>query len=106
MKLQLPRVVSFKRRAKTTIDTKGQSKLTSKQYEELGRIVASVYETGYLNRAQSYKMAFVKGVFQGLGGVLGATVVVALLLWVLSLFSELPLLGNLIDTFNNSVRSK
>lgn len=92
-----------------TKDTKNktQKKLkTTEDYENLGRIVASVYESGYLDRAQSYKMSFIKGLFQGLGGVIGATVVVALLIWTLSLFSEVPLLGTIFDSFQNTIEQK
>ena len=40
---------------------------------------------------------------QGFGGVLGATVLVALLLWTLSLFNDIPLLGNIIENVQNTV---
>lgn len=80
-----------------------KNKLTTKQYEDLGRIVASVYETGYLDAAKSYKQSFVKGVFQGFGGVIGATVLVALLIWILSLFSSVPLVGRFIDRVEETV---
>ena len=83
-----------------------QTELTKSQYEDLGRIVAAVYETGYLNKAQSYKMSFVKGLVSGLGGVLGATVLVALLIWTLSLFSEVPLIGNFVHNFEQTVEQK
>lgn len=79
-------------------------KLSSKEYENLGRIVASVYETGYLDAAKSYKMSFVKGVFQGFGGVIGATLLVALLLWTLSFFDELPFLGDIVNQVENTVQ--
>lgn len=78
----------------------------SRQYEELGRIVASVYETGYLDRATAYKTSFIKGLFQGLGGAIGATLLVAFVVWILSLFSQVPLVGRftngLRDTVNNA----
>lgn len=35
-------------------------------------------------RADVYKMNFVRGVFFGLGSVLGGTVVIAILIWLLS----------------------
>lgn len=36
---------------------------------------------------------FVAGVFRGLGTVIGASIVIALIIWVLSLFTNLPLIG-------------
>jgi hypothetical protein len=79
---------------------------TNKDYEKLGRIVTSVYETGYLNAHQQYKNAFLKGMIGAVGGVLGATIGIALLLWLLSLFVDAPLIGNYFkeaqDTIKNS----
>ena len=85
---------------------KSQSKAkTSKQYEDLGRIVASVYETGFLDAAKSYKSSFIKGLFQGFGGVVGATIVVAILIWIMSLFSQVPLLGRLAENLRDTVQT-
>lgn len=80
-------------------------KLGPKQYEELGRIVAAVYETGYLSAARSYRQSFIKGMFQGLGGVIGATILVAVLLWILSFFDQIPLIGPFTDNVKNTVDS-
>lgn len=80
-------------------------RLTDKQYEELGRIVAAVYETGYLSAARSYRQSFIKGLFQGFGGVIGATILVALLLWLLSFFDQIPLIGTLIERVQETMNS-
>lgn len=81
------------------------NKKTSKDYENLGRLVASIYESGYLDHKQTLKQSFLKGVFGGLGGVIGATIVVALLLWILSAFKEVPLLGPVIQNTQNTVET-
>lgn len=82
---------------------------TAKEYEQLGKVVASIFESGYLDKKQAYKTSFIKGVIGGLGGVIGATLLVALLLWFLSIFSSVPLLGRFVDkidhTINNSTRN-
>ena len=71
---------------------KPTSKKTSRpSYEQLGHMLANIYESGYIDKNQMYKTSFVKGVVTGLGGVVGATIVVALLLWVLSLLNYTPL---------------
>ncbi len=86
-------------------EDKDQKKLSTKQYEDLGRIVASIYETGYLDKNKTYKMSFIKGMVGGLGGVIGATIVVALLIWLLSLLSSVPLVGRFFDSVEQTVNS-
>ena len=73
-------------------------------YEELGRMMESIYESGYIDHAKTYKMSFFKGVLGGFGGVIGATVVVALLLWVLSLLNHVPFLHDVTDNVKNTVQ--
>lgn len=93
--------------SKTSKNTPKSNKgLPPKHYEELGRIVASVYETGYLDAAKSYKQSFLKGLFQGFGGVLGATILVAVLIWILSLFSELPFIGRVTEQVQDTIQSQ
>ena len=42
------------------------------------------------SRAQIYKMNFFRGIFLGFGTVIGGTLVVALLVWILSLLADVP----------------
>ena len=46
------------------------------------------------SRAQIYKLNFVRGIFFGLGSVVGGSIVVALLAWILSLFVDVPGIGD------------
>lgn len=57
------------------------------------------------HRLQIYKMNFVRGLFFAFGSVLGGTVLITLLLWLLSLFNELPVIGHFIDTVQRSIES-
>ena len=76
-----------------------------KEYEQLGRAVNSIFETGYLDKKQAYKTSFIKGAVGGVGGVIGATVVVALLLWVLSIFNNVPLIGKFSNKIQQTVET-
>lgn len=42
------------------------------------------------NRMEVYKMNFIRGIFLGLGSALGATVLIALLVMLLNVFTDLP----------------
>ncbi len=75
-------------------------------YERLGKLLQSVWESNYANRSRLYKLSFIKGIVGGLGGVIGATIVLALMLWFLSLFQDLPLLGRVIDNLQNTIESR
>lgn len=56
-------------------------------------LLEEMFNDLYRDRAAIYRMNFIRGIFFGLGSVLGATVVVALVLWILSLFVDLPFIG-------------
>ncbi|MDQ5972188.1 MAG: hypothetical protein QG553_347 [Patescibacteria group bacterium] len=70
---------------------------------QLGRMLVNIYETGYMDRNTMYKMSFLKGMAAGFGGVIGATIVVALLLWILTLFSQVPLIGHFTEKVTQTV---
>jgi len=42
------------------------------------------------SRTQVYKLNFFRGIFFGLGSVLGGTIVIALLVWLLSWLTDIP----------------
>lgn len=79
---------------------------TKKDYEQIGRMVANIYESGYVDKNQTYKMSFMKGLLGGLGGVLGATIIVALLLWFMSFFKEVPLIGPVVNNIRHTIENK
>jgi len=79
-------------------------------YEKLGRGLEEVLVKDYLyylgsTRRQIWS-AFLRGVFMGLGGVVGATLVVALLLLILHLLGGVPVLGPLFQNIGNYIHPK
>ncbi|HEX4662325.1 MAG TPA: DUF5665 domain-containing protein [Candidatus Saccharimonadales bacterium] len=65
-----------------------------------------LFEDYYAHRGQVYKMNFVRGIFFGVGSVLGGTIIVALLLWILSAFVQLPVIGQFFQNAQHTVEQK
>lgn len=57
------------------------------------------------SRAQVYKMNFVRGIFFGLGSVLGGTVLIALLAWILHFFVQIPGIGQPIQQVQQTIQN-
>lgn len=83
----------------------GRSKKPTKKvnYEQLGKMMESIYESGYVDRNKMYKMSFLKGMAGGFGGVIGATIVVAALLWILSLLHSVPFVNSIADNIKGTI---
>lgn len=57
------------------------------------------------NRGEVYKMNFVRGIFFGLGSVIGGTVVVTLFIWILSFFVQIPGIGKPFEQVQDSIQN-
>lgn len=83
-------------------------KTRSAEFEEIGRsaqeLVLKSYGELYNLRRQMW-VSFVKGVFAGLGGVIGATVMVGVLLFLLRYFGDLPVVGRFFENISNIIKS-
>jgi hypothetical protein len=57
------------------------------------------------NKVQVYKMNFIRGIFFGLGSVLGGTILIALFAWLLSLFIHIPGIGQPIEQIQQTIQN-
>jgi hypothetical protein len=64
-----------------------------------------MFAAGYVNRKKLYLENFVRGIFFSVGSIIGATLVIALLLWILSLFDTAPLIGNFVKSLKETLNS-
>lgn len=69
-------------------------------------LLEEIFNDFYDDRRNIYKMNFFRGIFFGLGSVLGGTVVVALIVWMLSLFVQIPGIGGAAQEAQNSLESR
>ena len=88
---------------------KSSAKETIKKDQVAGAqrdLLEQLFDDHYRYRWRVYRMNFMRGIFFGFGSVIGATILVGLSLWILSLFTELPLIGNLFETSQNSLENR
>ena len=80
-----------------------KAKLTEQEAKqlELGKKLDAFYQSGYVDKKQAVLFSFYKGVAAGFGAFLGGTIVIAILIWVLNLFSN-PFAQRIINALNSS----
>jgi hypothetical protein len=59
---------------------------------------------GYVSKKRLYIENFLRGVFFSVGTIIGAAVVVTLLLWILSLFDNVPFVSDVINNINRNIK--
>lgn len=68
-------------------------------------LIEELFNDYYKERRNIYKVNFFRGVFFGLGSVVGGTIVVALLVWILGFFVDIPGIGNVIEKSQDQLQS-
>lgn len=62
-----------------------------------------LFQDYYRRRHDVYKMNFFRGIFFGLGSLLGGTIVVALIIWILSLFVNFPFVSDYVKNTQDTI---
>lgn len=70
-------------------------------------LIENLFYDFHRSRKQVYWMNFVRGIFFGVGSILGGTLIVALVLWLLSLLVDLPGgVGDFVEYIVNLVKNR
>ncbi len=77
-----------------------------RSYEAIGKQVMVLYDHINPDRKGLYRTAFLKGIVTGVGGVIGATLVVALLAWFLSVLGHVPFVKPITDNVRGTIESR
>lgn len=72
--------------------------------EEVAKALEILFAAGYVDRKKLYWENFVRGIFFSIGGIIGATVILTLLIWFLSLFNEVPVIGPFLDQTTETIQ--
>ena len=69
-------------------------------------LLEELFNDLYKDRGNIYLVNFVRGLFFGLGSVLGGTIVVALIVWIMSFFVQIPLIGPTLEQAQEKIQSR
>lgn len=67
-------------------------------------VLDELFNDIYADRKRIYKLNFVRGILFGAGSALGGTIVIALIVWTLSLFVNAPFVGELFENAQQSIQ--
>lgn len=66
-------------------------------------MMEEIFHDMYRERGRIYKVNFFRGIFFGIGSAIGGTIVIALIVWLLSLFVNFPVIGDFFKNAQNSI---
>jgi hypothetical protein len=88
---------------------KNPDPVTGVDYEALGRAIEQTMVRDYINLLGSTPRqmwgSFIRGVTLGFGTVVGGTLVVAVLIWILSYFGGAPVIGDYLLKINHTLQN-
>lgn len=75
-----------------------------KDLARLGKLVSDITEMQISSTSKLLSLSFIRGIAYGLGAALGGTIVLGILVWTLSQFNQLPLIGPLVKNVNSAIQ--
>lgn len=83
--------------------TKKQT-LSKEEASQAAKALEVLFTTEYISKRELYKSNFIRGIFFSAGSIIGATIILGVGLWGLSLFKEIPLVGPVTETIKESIQ--
>lgn len=83
---------------------KKEDKETLKRnHDDIAKALEILFATDYIDKKKLYFNNFLRGMAFSAGGVIGATIIIAILIWVLSLFDSVPLVGPFFENTRQTI---
>jgi hypothetical protein len=74
-----------------------------RNHDEIAKALEILFATDYIDKKKLYLSNALRGMAFAAGGVIGATIIIAILLWILSLFDSVPLIGPVFENARETI---
>lgn len=80
-----------------------KKRLSKEDAEKAAQALEVLFTTDYVSKRELYKQNFIRGIFFSLGSIIGATVIIGAILWVLNLVDgKVPFIDNVKETLEST----
>lgn len=83
---------------------KEEDETLKRNHDDVAKALEILFASDYIDKKKLYLSNFLRGIAFSAGGIIGATVAIALLLWILSLFDQLPFIGPLVENAQDTIK--
>lgn len=83
---------------------KEEKTVLKRNHDDIAKALEIMFASDYIDKHKLYLNNFIRGMFFSAGGVIGATLVIAILIWILSLFDSVPLVGPLFENTRDTIQ--
>lgn len=80
-----------------------KQKLTDQQRLEFAKQIEYMFEAAHPGWRKVVWLALIKGIATGFGVVIGGTIVVAIIIWILGSVDSIPFLGDLAENTKSTI---
>jgi len=77
--------------------------LTQKEANQAAKALEILFASEYISKKELYKENFFRGIFFSVGGIIGASFAITVLLWLLTILSHFELLQPFVNDVKQSV---
>lgn len=84
---------------------KDEQKALVENRDQIAKALEILFTADYISKRKLYWENFLRGMAFSAGGVIGATVIITLLLWILSIFDNIPLIGPVFNNTKNTIQA-
>lgn len=75
-----------------------------RNHDDIAKALEILFATDYIDKKKLYLNNFIRGMLFSAGGIVGATVIIGLILWIFSILGQVPLVGPVFENTKDTIQ--